>query len=272
MHLQKLFSSGEINDTIEHIAKDIINVWITKYCTYKMNLIYVLDGSVTFKTELIKKLNKLCYRYKIDKFDIIQFPLRMKTYEGTEHKHNYEIVDMDSAMRATFDFNEPFLIVDDILDTGYTINTIINHLVVKLKTNTNNIITNDKIVVATLVEKPIGRANKTNATFISGFKTDKFVVGYGMDLNSRYRNINAILELHNYDDNKRIKCYSCGDILTILDHTVKESIELCNTYPDAELSLTNEYYKKNNEDKPICNKCWGIMLERAYSAYDISFH
>lgn len=272
MHLQKFATYNEILVTVDNIANDILYLWDVKFRTSKMNLIYVLEGASLYKTALVHALNKICRKRNRRKLEIKEFPLRMKTYEGTEHKHNYKIEDVDAGMRATFDFSAPFLIVDDILDTGYTINTIIDHLIVNLDTKTNDIITNDKIVATTLVEKPKGDADKSRIDFICGFKTNHFVVGFGMDLNGRYRNIKTILELHNYEDNTHAHCHSCGDSVSIIDHTLSDITEIETSYPDTNLMLTHDFYKKSNRNKPICNKCWGKLMERAYSTYSIAFH
>lgn len=76
--------------------------------------------------------------------------------------------------------NRDILIVEDIVDTGNTINTVINMLLSRGAKSVN---------VVTLLDKPTGRKRPFVPKY-TGFEIpDAFVVGYGLDYEERYRNI-----------------------------------------------------------------------------------
>ena len=273
MYLKVFKTLGQIQRvTRDYIAHDIYWRWRSIHNTNKMNLIYVLDGAINFKKLLVKELKREWRSGNLGEVIINEFPLKMKTYEGTKHKHECKIEGVDSAMRATFDFDAPFLIVDDILDTGYTIDTIIDHLITKLKLPKKaKPITNDNITVATLVKK-FGSDKRKYGAYLCGFETEEFVVGFGMDLNGKFRSIDRILTLHNYTDKKtRTKCFICDQKVTIVDHIVDDIKDFQRMYPDAEITDMTLKDINYHSNKPICMKCWGQMVERAYSTYEIAF-
>ena len=72
------------------------------------------------------------------------------------------------------------ILVEDILDSGVTLNYLKNYLQVRKPAS---------IAVATLMDKPARRKADIYADY-SGFEVpDAFVVGYGLDYNERYRNL-----------------------------------------------------------------------------------
>ena len=72
------------------------------------------------------------------------------------------------------------LIVDDIIDTGYTMEFVVNH-VKKLGANS--------VKICTLLDKPSRRKVNISPDYCCFEIDDLFVVGYGLDYNSYYRNV-----------------------------------------------------------------------------------
>ena len=70
--------------------------------------------------------------------------------------------------------------IEDIVDTGMTLNYVLNHLKAKGPSS---------LAVCTLLDKPVRRLADIRLDYV-GFKVpDKFVVGYGLDYGEKYRNL-----------------------------------------------------------------------------------
>ena len=72
------------------------------------------------------------------------------------------------------------LIVEDILDSGVTLNSIKTMLESRGPKS---------IKIATLLDKPARRAVGLEADYVGFAVPDEFVIGYGLDYNERYRNL-----------------------------------------------------------------------------------
>lgn len=72
------------------------------------------------------------------------------------------------------------ILVEDILDSGVTLNYLKNYLMVRKPAS---------IAVATLMDKPARRKADIYADYACFEIPDAFVVGYGLDYNERYRNL-----------------------------------------------------------------------------------
>ena len=72
------------------------------------------------------------------------------------------------------------LVVDDILDSGHTLSHVLAHL------ETHN---PERLRVCTLLQKPSRREVQVFADFTGFDCPDYFVVGYGMDLDDRFREL-----------------------------------------------------------------------------------
>ena len=72
------------------------------------------------------------------------------------------------------------LIVEDIVDTGLTIKTLIEMLSIR-KPKT--------IKLASLLFKPVKLKHKVDINYLGFEIEDKFVIGYGLDYAGRYREL-----------------------------------------------------------------------------------
>lgn len=72
------------------------------------------------------------------------------------------------------------ILVEDILDSGVTLNYLKNYLMVRRPAS---------ITIATLMDKPARRKADIYADYSCFEIPDAFVVGYGLDYNERYRNL-----------------------------------------------------------------------------------
>lgn len=72
------------------------------------------------------------------------------------------------------------ILVEDILDSGVTLNYLKNYLMVRCPAS---------ITIATLMDKPARRRADIYADYSCFEIPDAFVVGYGLDYNEKYRNL-----------------------------------------------------------------------------------
>ena len=72
------------------------------------------------------------------------------------------------------------IIVEDIIDSGVTLNYLMGYLESRgAKT----------VKICTLLDKPEGRRVDINVDYIGFTVDDRFIVGYGLDFDQRYRNL-----------------------------------------------------------------------------------
>ena len=83
--------------------------------------------------------------------------------------------DLDSSVKG-----KDVLIVEDIIDTGKTLKTVIARL---QQRGANS------VKVVSLLDKPEGRLVELEGDYIGFTIPKKFVVGYGLDYNELYRNL-----------------------------------------------------------------------------------
>lgn len=149
---------------IEQLAKTINSYYENKDT---LVLVGILKGSVMFMAELAKSLN---IDLKMD------FMVVSSYAENTYSSGNVKILkDLDIDIK-----DKEVLIVEDIIDTGYTLK--------KTKENLINRQAKD-VKIVTLLDKPERREVEIKPDW-SGFKIpNEFVVGFGLDFDQMYRNL-----------------------------------------------------------------------------------
>lgn len=135
-------------------------------------LICVLNGSFMFAADLFRKLSSQAE---------ITF-VKIASYSGTESTGNVkELIGLDYRIEG-----RNVIIIEDIVDTGNTIHALLTQLKVKQPKS---------IEVCTLLNKPSRREIEVPVSY-SGFEIpDRFVVGYGLDLDGLGRNLPHIYQL-----------------------------------------------------------------------------
>ena len=113
---------------------------------------------------------------KIDMPLAIDFMSVSSYGKGTASTGNVKI-NMDLNINAS-DYD--IIIVEDILDSGYTLSKLIQLL------NTRK---PKSLKVCTLLDKPERRKAEVRLDYCGMRIEDKFIVGYGLDYGERYRNL-----------------------------------------------------------------------------------
>ncbi len=129
-------------------------------------LVALLKGSVPFLAELIKHIELE-----------IQFDfMAVSSYEGTESIGDIKInKDLDCSVKGV-----DILLVEDIVDTGKTLQTV--KAMLKNKGAAS-------VRVVTLLDKPDRRTVEIEADYVGFAVPNEFVVGFGLDFNQKYRNL-----------------------------------------------------------------------------------
>ncbi len=157
--------------TGEQIAERIraIGAQITEeYAGKELVLVGVLKGSCVFMADLMRA---------IDLPMTIDFMSVSSYKDGTKSTGDVEILkDLSNPIR-----DKDVIVVEDIVDTGLTLTRLLDILGSRGA---------NSIKLASLLDKPEPRINKDLKIDFTGFVIpNKFVVGFGLDAASRYRNL-----------------------------------------------------------------------------------
>lgn len=137
------------------------------------HLIGVLKGATIFHADLIRAIG---VGVSVDFIAVASY--------GSGIKSSGEVrilKDLDESVEG-----KDVLLVEDILDTGLTLHYLLENLQSRNP---------QSLRVVTLLSKPSRRQIDVHADYVGFDVPDKFVVGYGLDFDQRYRNLPYICEL-----------------------------------------------------------------------------
>lgn len=164
MNIEVFITENEINQKIQKLAEYINNDYKN---SKKLIVVGLLKGSIMFMSDLIKQLKIPVY---IDFMTVSSYG--NETVSSREVKI---IKDMDENIMG-----EDVLIVEDIIDTGLTLNKIMEILKSREPKS---------IKICTFLSKSARREVKLDINYIGYEIPDEFVIGYGLDYAGRYRNL-----------------------------------------------------------------------------------
>jgi hypoxanthine phosphoribosyltransferase len=130
-------------------------------------VICVLKGAFMFCSDLMKKINCPV------KLEFIS----LSSYGDSTNSSGNVRLEMDITANIE---GKNVLIVEDIVDSGLTIKTLLDILSVR-KPRT--------VKLASLLFKPAKLKHKVNIDYLGFEIEDKFVIGYGLDYAGRYREL-----------------------------------------------------------------------------------
>lgn len=161
-----LVSEQEINEICTQIAEQINNDY--KNSGKKLVLICILKGSLMFTTELMKRIT---LPLEVDF-------MKVSTYgAGTE---STGVINIHLDIKRQDFSDADFIIVEDIVDSGRTL----SHLVRYFDERGAN-----SVKTCTLLDKPSRRITEFVPDYCGKTIPDKFVVGFGLDFDEKYRNL-----------------------------------------------------------------------------------
>ena len=162
-----LISASELERRVGELGKQISRDYRGK----EPLLIGVLRGVICFMADLIRHISLPL---------AIDF-MAISSYEGEE----------GGAVRILKDLDEPLtgrdvILVEDIVDTGMTLNTLLQELQVRRPAS---------LKVCTLLDKRVRRLVNVPIEYVGFEIPDEFVVGYGLDFRQKYRNLPFVATL-----------------------------------------------------------------------------
>lgn len=161
-----LVTEDQIGRRVQELAKEISMIMGNQDLT----VVSVLSGSLIFTADLFRHLD---------------VPLRLDSIRADSYGAGTESLGaprIGTALKNDI-AGRHVLIVDDILDTGRTLKSIVSHLAAAKPAS---------IRTCVLLDKKERREVDIEADFVGFDIPDAFVVGYGLDFAERYRNLRCI--------------------------------------------------------------------------------
>jgi hypoxanthine phosphoribosyltransferase len=171
VQMSVLISTEEIQAKVKELGAIIDAHYANS--SKELVLIGLLRGSVIFMADLCRAISKT---HELDFMTVSSYG------GGTVSTRDVKILkDLDGDIR-----DKDVLVVEDIIDSGNTLSKVLEIL----KTRGPN-----SIELCTLVSKPSRREIDLDVRFLGFEVEDKFIVGYGLDYDQKYRHIPFIGEI-----------------------------------------------------------------------------
>ncbi|MBI9050661.1 MAG: hypoxanthine phosphoribosyltransferase [Anaerolineaceae bacterium] len=173
-----LISQHQIQERVDSLGEQITKDYLH---SEKLLLLGLLRGSVVFMTDLMRQIRRPL---------TLDF-MSISSYSGSE---STGFVRIDSDHKSNIS-GWDVILIDDIIDSGYTIHTIR-----KLLMDRNP----KSLKVCTLLDKVERRQVDLQIDYCGFQIPDHFVVGYGLDIDEKGRNLPYIasVDLEKYRQNK----------------------------------------------------------------------
>lgn len=166
--LKVLIDNKKINARIKELADEINQYYGNDNV---LNLVCVLRGAAMFCCELAKYL---------------AMPVKMEFVSlssyGDSQKSSGQVKSLNLSL-PSFE-NQNVLIIEDIIDTGLTLDFLIKFIKHNCKAN--------DVQFAVLFDKKCARKYDVTPKFSAFDIDDKFIVGYGLDYCGLYRNLDYV--------------------------------------------------------------------------------
>jgi hypoxanthine phosphoribosyltransferase len=161
---ETLIDEDQLKNRVKEIGAEISK----DYEGQDLLLLCILKGGVLFLTDLMREIS---IPHDIDFMAVSSY--------GKEIRESTGIV------RILKDLDEPIndrniLIVEDIIDTGFTLDYITRNLVARQPAS---------LKICTLLDKAERRQVEIKIDYTGFVIPDKFVFGYGLDLDEKFRNL-----------------------------------------------------------------------------------
>ncbi len=162
------FKKSIDRNEIDTITSSLAHTLNQRYAGEELVLIGVLKGSLTFLSDLAKKLKDIKVYVDFVKLEAV----------GRDKENNGTIIVKKDISTNILDRN--VLIVEEVIDTGRALEFLYTRI---KQSNPRN------IEIITLFDKPYKRAVNLKANYIGKQLDDQFIVGYGLDLEDYGRNL-----------------------------------------------------------------------------------
>lgn len=161
--ISELISEEKIDKRVREIGAQISKDYEGK----SVKLICILKGSVFYTCELAKRIT---IPVALDFMSVSSYG------SGTKSSGHIEIKkDLDESIEGL-----DVIIVEDIIDSGNTLSRLVPILEARKPAS---------LKITTLLDKPDRREAEVDVDYVGFEIEDKFVVGYGLDYDQKYRDL-----------------------------------------------------------------------------------
>jgi hypoxanthine phosphoribosyltransferase len=165
---RETITESAVQKRIDEMASQINNDFTGKDVVF----LGILNGAFLFAADLFRR---------IDIQARISF-IKLASYEGTSSSGTIkELIGWNEDIR-----NKSIVIVEDIVDTGHTLERIIEELIMRKAA---------EIRIATLLFKPSAYTKKIDLDYVGFEIPNDFVVGFGLDYDGYGRNLTSVYSL-----------------------------------------------------------------------------
>jgi hypoxanthine phosphoribosyltransferase len=166
MPFEILISEEQIEARVKELGRRIT----ADYEGRSVHLVCVLKGAYTFLSDLAREIE----------VPVTLDFLAVSSYgKGTSTSGEVQLTkDLDSSLEG-----KDVIVVEDIADTGLTLNYLLNLLRSRRPAS---------LKVAAFLSKPSRRTLDVTVDYVGFEVPDRFVVGYGLDFDQRYRNLRYV--------------------------------------------------------------------------------
>jgi hypoxanthine phosphoribosyltransferase len=177
--LKPLISEEDIRKRTQEIADQIVQC-----CPKDEEIVVVglLKGSFMFMADMVRLLHLRGVKLQLDFMAVSSY--------GSSMSPGKLLMSRDISTNIWGRF---VLLMDDILDTGKTLQFVYHHLM-QLKPSVMN--------TCVFLDKPERRVVPFRPDFVGFTVPDRFVVGYGLDYDNRYREMPYIAAIEFEQENK----------------------------------------------------------------------
>ena len=170
--MKLLLSESEIKKRVRQLADRISNDYKDKTPIF----IGILNGSYVFMADLLRELH---IQAEVDF-------VKIRSYDGDSSTGT---IKFRKDISADID-NRDVIIVEDIIDSGFTINFLVNRL---RESGPKS------VAVATVLYKKEVAKLDFEVEYVGFEIPPEFVVGYGLDYNEKYRNLKDVMVMEPKD-------------------------------------------------------------------------
>ncbi len=160
-----LLNSDEIQHRVRELGLAVTETYAT---SSNLLLVCILKGGIMFLTDLMRHLD---VPHSIDFMAVTSYGTGVRQTSG----HVRILMDLDLDIRGL-----DVLIVEDIIDSGHTLNYLMGQLGAREPAS---------LKICCLLSKPSRREVDIPIDFLGFEIPDKFVFGYGLDLDEKFRNL-----------------------------------------------------------------------------------